>query len=156
VFKRIVWMGAIVLVAACQTTPHPPAARAPQGADPAAAQRLLETDRAFASLSQRAGTAEAFARYMAADGVQLPPDGEPVVGRDAVFQSLAAQPHTRLLWTPRQAGVAASGELGWTWGEWTARDAQGRVLGRGRYVNVWVTDEQGNWRVRIDMANAQP
>ena len=119
------------------------------------AEKLLDADRAFAALSASAGTARAFAAYMAANGMQLPAQGEPVLGADAVVARIAAGPPSRLLWTPRFAEVAAAADMGWTWGDWQAFDpaAPEQPLASGRYVNVWLRQPDGSWKVRVDMGN---
>ncbi|MFA5941247.1 MAG: nuclear transport factor 2 family protein [Sinimarinibacterium sp.] len=121
----------------------------------AEAEMLLDADRAFAALSASTDTGRAFAAYMAADGMQLPAQGEPVLGVDAVVARIAAGPPSRLLWTPRYAEVAAAADMGWTWGDWQAFDpaAPEQPLAGGRYVNVWLRQPDGSWKVRLDMGN---
>lgn len=139
-------VGAVLGLAACA---HAPVDRVVE------ARRLLDADRAFAALSASTGTAKAFAAYIAADGMQLPAQGEPVRGVDAVVAGIRAEPPSRLLWTPRFAEVAVAGDMGWTWGDWQLFDpaAPDRPLASGRYVNVWRRQPDGGWKVRLDMGN---
>jgi ketosteroid isomerase-like protein len=121
-----------------------------------AADKLLETDRAFAAKSAEAGTAPAFSQFLDEQGMQLPAGGEPLVGRKAVTDSLAAAP-TLLTWEPRYAEVFAPGNWGWTWGTWTLHEpgAGGRRVAQGKYLNLWKKQADGSWKVRLDMGNTQ-
>jgi ketosteroid isomerase-like protein len=126
-------------------------------ADPAA--DLLEADRAFARVSAERGVADAFAQFLAEDALSLPDGGVPQRGREAIVDELRAGPAFELEWTPREAEVAASGELGWTWGVYTVRvpKAEGGVRTRsGKYLNVWRRKPGGDWRVIVDMGNQDP
>ena len=119
----------------------------------AAADQLLDTDRAFAARSLEVGAAQAFHEYFDKDGVQLPAGREPLVGPDAVQLNMAGLGGTLLSWEPRYAEVFAPGDWGWTWGDWQAHEpgAGGRRVAQGRYVNVWKKQKDGTWKVRMDM-----
>lgn len=123
----------------------------------AEADRLLETDRAFASRSIEVGAAEAFRQYFDAEGVQLPAGREPLVGPEAVKLNMAGLGGTILSWEPRYAEVFAPGDWGWTWGEWQAHEpgAGGRRVAQGRYVNIWKKQKDGTWKVRMDMGQTE-
>lgn len=121
----------------------------------AEAEKLLDADRAFAALSASTDTARAFAAYMAPDGMQLSAQGEPVRGADMIVARIRAEPPSRLLWTPRFAEVAAAADMGWTWGDWQAFDpaAPDQPVASGRYVNIWLRQPDGSWKVRVDIGN---
>jgi len=55
-----------------------------------AADKLLETDRAFAAKSLDSGTGAAFSQFLDEQGMLLPANSEPIVGRKAVADSLAS------------------------------------------------------------------
>lgn len=119
------------------------------------ARNLLAVDRAFAARSLEAGASVAFSEYLDERSVQLPPDGAPVVGRDAIARLLEEGPRIVLTWEPRYAEVFAPGDWGWSWGEWQVHEpgAGGRRQGEGKYVNLWKKQPDGSWRVRMDMVN---
>lgn len=121
----------------------------------AEAERVLETDRAFAARALEIGAPDAFREYFDAEGLQLPSSGSPVVGPEQVRAALAASPDNVLSWQPRYAEVFAPGAWGWTWGDWQLheRGAGGRRLAQGRYVNLWKKQPDGEWKVRLDMGN---
>lgn len=130
-------------------------------ADPAAeAEKLLRTDREFAAFSVKNGAAEAFRKFLVKDALQLPAGKEPVFGRAKIYRDMApGQDRYELDWNPRQAGVAASGELGWSWGTYSLRytTAAGKPAeAHGKYVNIWKKQADGNWRVYLDTGNESP
>jgi ketosteroid isomerase-like protein len=125
----------------------------------AARQQLLETDKAFSSASQAKGMAQAFYDYTAPDGISLPSGDAPIKGRDGIRAHLAAGPEGVLSWTPLKADVAASGDLGYTWGAYEFRPinpAQGSQPHYGKYVSVWKKQPDGSWKVVLDAGNPSP
>jgi ketosteroid isomerase-like protein len=61
-----------------------------------------------------------------------------------------------MTWKPQMAQVAASGDMGWTWGLYTMAwiDENGEEKqGNGKYLNVWRMTVNGKWRVVADMGN---
>lgn len=109
-------------------------------------QRILQTDRDFAALSVQSGAAEAFKQYSREDVFLLPPNEEPVRGRDKVYQRFVEFDKSFILdWEPQAAEVAASGDLGYSWGisTGTSRETQQPAF-RGKYLSVWKKDQEGN------------
>lgn len=123
------------------------------------ATELLQADRDFASLSEAEGPKTAFAAFLAENALMLPRNGDPVEGLSAAIARFPDDRPYELLWQPRLAEVADSGELGWTWGTYQVVVDQ-RVVSRGKYVNIWnrQINNDGNpvWKVRMDMGNQQP
>jgi len=123
------------------------------------ARVLLETDERFATASVEHGMSEAFFRFMAPDGIQLRPGGDPVVGPEAIRNRLSTSSDFRLSWVPHDAEVSSSRDLGYTWGTYTleqiARDDTIRI-GSGKYLNVWRKQPDGTWKVLVDIGNEDP
>lgn len=121
---------------------------------------LFETDRLFAKMSLEKGAAEAFRMYLAEDAMQLSTGANPVFGRDSIYQGMLEMPEGAILdWEPQDGEVAQSGEMGWTWGNYvfTWKDEQGEeAKSYGKYLNIWEKQEDGQWRVLIDMGNKSP
>jgi ketosteroid isomerase-like protein len=47
--------------------------------------------------------------------------------------------------------------MGWTWGRYTATSPGENgemVSSHGKYLNIWIKDDEGNWRVLVDMGNS--
>lgn len=122
-------------------------------------QALLETDRQFSQLSEKQGTAAAFYHYLADDGLALPFNGPPR-DKNAYAQILAAAKNDTtpragtLTWAPDFADVATSGDLGYTWGQYTFTFADStKPPTRGYYVTVWKKQADGSWRFVFDAGN---
>lgn len=100
---------------------------------------VVAAERAFATDAQARGWIAAFKAYAAPDAVVFQPD--PVNAQ----ASLAAQPDEpadrSLKWWPVWAGIALSGDLGFTTGPFTVGDK-----GFGHYFTVWVRQNDGTWR----------
>jgi ketosteroid isomerase-like protein len=69
---------------------------------------------------------------------------------------MIAGPEYGLTWEPQYAEIAASGELGWTWGIYEASFDTGEdepTTSSGKYLNIWRMQNDGSWKVRVDMGN---
>ena len=119
------------------------------------AAELLQADQDFAALSERTDPKQAFAAYMAPDAIMLPRAGEPLEGYENAIASFGEQPTFELLWQPQLAEVAKSNDMGWTWGTYQVL-VDGRQVSKGKYVNIWVRQDSGAWKVRMDMGNLDP
>ena len=122
---------------------------------PARAAELLQADRDFARLSEETDPTQAFAAYLAPNALMLSRAGEPVEGYDAAIAGFGDEPGFQLHWQPQLAEVAASGELGWTWGTYQVI-VEDQEVSRGKYVNIWTRQADGRWKVRMDMGNQEP
>jgi len=156
------WLGVALAVAACGP------AGSPTNTDTGAVdmesgrERLLEADQRFAELSVAEGTAEAYRQYMAENALQLPDGGLPLEGRAAIYDNVKAisdgQDYT-LTWQADEAGISASGDLGYTLGTYwySATDADGGAVSvEGKYLNIWRRQTDGSWKVIVDMDNENP
>ena len=122
--------------------------------DPAAeAETLKQVDRDFSTLSEKEGMKKAFLEYVADDGVLLRPNRLPVVGKDAVGKLLepVADEAFTLIWEPLYGSVAASGDLGYTYG--TYELTVDTLLEKGTYVSIWRRDAAGQWKYVLDSGN---
>ncbi len=141
---------ALVVLSACAEAP----AQTVSVPDP---EVLMEADRAFAADVARGG-AEAWVSWFAEDGAQIQTGQGEIRGRDAIRRLMAGldDPDFSLSWEPRRADIAASGELGWTTGDYVSRgvgaDGQSRQT-RGRYVTIWRMQADGSWKVVMDLGN---
>jgi ketosteroid isomerase-like protein len=102
----------------------------------------------------------AFADWFAEDGVALG-NGQPAsVGRVAIAKSANWDPKVyQLTWTPTDALMGPSGDMGYTWGHFEGRskDANGNpVVTTGRYMTIWRKQPDGNWKVVLDAGANEP
>ena len=120
---------------------------------------LLEVDRAFAALSESDGYIEAYYRYSADDVLLLPPGALPRAGREDTYRSDSVEGLLgHLTWEPKDSRVAASGDMGWTWGQWvfTVDDEQGTPQeSYGKYVFIWA-EAKGEWKMTVNIWNDDP
>jgi ketosteroid isomerase-like protein len=92
-------------------------------------------------------------------GSLLWPNAPRATGKSAIAKTTAsafAIPGFKLEWHPEQAGVARSGELGYTTGTytWTFKDSSGKPSSdKGKYLTVWKKQQDGSWKVLLDMFN---
>jgi hypothetical protein len=121
------------------------------GTPPAARQSendVLTADRNFAMIAATTGNRAAFDR-MVADSARLYRNGiEPVVGKEAIVRAMSGP--TTIHWMPVSAGVARSGDLGYSYGMYDAANE------RGNYVRVWSRGTSGEWKLVLDITNASP
>ncbi|MBI1187953.1 MAG: hypothetical protein GC206_11605 [Alphaproteobacteria bacterium] len=118
----------------------------------AAVRELMDADRAFSEMAQRAGVAAAFAHFAADDAHQFVPGQDPAQGRRAVSQFWSSWPQgAALSWAPEAAQVSDRGDMGWTWGRGsTTFNGETRT---SRYVTVWRRNLDGEWRYVVEIAN---
>lgn len=120
------------------------ASSAAAAAPPADVAEVVAAERAFARMAATDGVNSAFLHYSAPDGLVFQPG--PKLARAA----LAADPipAIKLDWWPAYAGIAASGDLGFTTGPYIVGD--GARKGHGWYFTIWRRQGDGSWRWVID------
>jgi ketosteroid isomerase-like protein len=136
------------------------AACAPRAADTAAlAAHLTELDAAW-SKAAATKNADSIASFYASDAVAYPPNMPAAVGQAAardVWAAGFADSTYAVSWTTARAGVAKSGDLGYTAGTYQEayRGPDGAtVLTNGKYLCVWALQADGSWKAINDMWNA--
>jgi ketosteroid isomerase-like protein len=77
----------------------------------------------------------------------------PIVGDKQILQWLASQRAFSTADT-RFTEAARSGDLGYTWGNYTRKAASGASEG-GFYVRVWVRERNGQWKLAMDVLQPQ-
>lgn len=122
-------------VAACATRERP--------AEVTAAP-VIAAERAFAADGAERGWAAAFRRAAAPDGMTLSPG--PVNAHESLAQ-FEGDGETTLDWRPAYAGIAQSGDFGFTTGPFQIRGRDGIV---GHYFTVWRRQPDGSWKWIFD------
>ncbi len=167
--SRAIWFGLLMLALA----PHSPLrAQLPEpGAQPAAPNPLTDStvkpgkmllfdlDTRFAKdVGARGGAA--FAAWFADDAVSLSNGKAPLFGAIAITRSATWSPKEyQLTWTPTDALMGPSGDMGYTWGhfEGSSKDANGNpVKTSGRYITIWRKGQDGSWKVILDAGADEP
>lgn len=112
---------------------------------------LLKADTDFAALTAQRGL-DGFLAYLAEGVLKFGEKGKLLTTKEQAREQLKRSfdtPGFQLRWKPLGAEVAASGDLGYTWGEYEAAPA-GR---RGHYLTVWKRQKDGTWKVVADVGN---
>jgi ketosteroid isomerase-like protein len=127
--------------------------------DTTAGKAALQTADADWSKSTTAG-ADAFAGFVAEDGVVMPPNEAAVSGPAAVKEwatKMLAMPGFGVTWAASVVEVAASGDVGYTSGTYDlhANMPDGSQLtDHGKYLTLWKKDASGAWKVAYDIFNS--
>jgi len=114
-------------------------------------QEIVDTEAAFAKLAAEAGIREAFITYAAPDAV-LMRNNRLIKGDTGITSYLGKQLPLRdelLEWKPGFVDVSSSGDLAYTYGNYTysfADSTGSRVVQRGVFHTVWKRQADGSWK----------
>jgi ketosteroid isomerase-like protein len=139
----------LLLFAAAVTTAKQ---KSPKGSD-----LLVQLEAEFAADVAKNGHA-AFISHFAEEGVEVV-DGGGFNSKEAMSKQPEWPEGTSLTWTPIKADMAASGDLGYTYGNYiyTAKNKDGKpVVSYGKYTSIWKKQKDGGWKVVVDMGNSSP
>jgi len=115
---------------------------------------MMDTDRNFSKLSEEKGMKNAFLDYIDSNGVLLRPNHLPLLGADAIDYLIQQNDSAySLKWEPKNGAVAASGELGYTYGVYVLKPSMKDTLIFGTYVSVWRKGADGHWKFVLDSGN---
>lgn len=111
---------------------------------------ILRTERQFADMVAKEGVTKAFL-YFAADDAVINRENRLIKGKKEIRTYLENQPFTRikLKWTPEFVDVAASGDLGYTYGQFyfSAIDTTGQLVSfKGPFHTIWKKQKDDSWR----------
>lgn len=122
--------------------------------DPVDKIKMLETDRAFAGMSEQKGIKQAYLEYIDSNGVLLRPSQIPLLGADAVDYLIQLNDSNYTLkWEPNGGAVAKSGEMGYTYGIYALKPSARDTILYGNYVNIWKKQADGKWKVVLNSEN---
>ncbi|MGB6690399.1 MAG: nuclear transport factor 2 family protein [Terracidiphilus sp.] len=98
--------------------------------------------------------------WFADDGTLLGNGQAPEVGRVAIAKTMTwLAKDYQLTWTPSDAVMGPSGDMGYTWGRYEghSKDANGNpVTTSGRYITMWRKQPNGEWKVVLDAGANEP
>src|SRR6202453_2369277 len=120
---------------------------------------LFDLEARFAKdVLERGGPA--FADWFAEDGVALGNGAAPLIGKVAIVKNASwSAKDYQLTWTPTEAVMGPSGDMGYTWGhfEGHSKDANGNAVNTsGRYMTIWRRQPDGKWKVVLDAGANEP
>jgi ketosteroid isomerase-like protein len=121
---------------------------------------LMDVDRSFSEMSNLKGMKQAFVEFIDSNGVLLRPANLPIIGANAIDYLIQQNDaNYSLTWNPVHAEVAASGDLGYTFGEYAmqfhnSENVQSKdTIIYGTYVSVWKRQQDKKWKLMLHTAN---
>ena len=115
---------------------------------------MMETDRAFSSMSETKGLKIAYLEFIDSNGVLLRPNSLPLKGANAMdFISQSNDTAFKMTWEPKSAAIAVSGELGYTFGVYSIKPIQEDTMYYGSYVTIWKKQPGGKWKFTLQSGN---
>ncbi len=151
----------IFVVAFLVATIALPIARPTVSASPkATADMLKQLEGEFMKAAADKGS-QGYMSYYADDSVEVPNGGPLIQGKPEIAKGMGFldDKNNRLIWTPVGADISASGDLGYTYGnyEFHSKDKEGKlVVEYGKYTSIWKQQKDGSWKIVLDMGNASP
>jgi ketosteroid isomerase-like protein len=145
-------------VSISQSSPSGLPSEKPSGAQPVD-QLLRDLDAQWAKAAA-AKDIEQTIGYYSADAIVLPPNATSAATKEAIrdgWKEMFASPGFVISWQPTRVQVAKSGGMAWVSGtyELTMNDANGKPSNdRGKYLEVWEKQTDGNWKCTADMWNS--
>ena len=116
--------------------------------------KMMEADRAFSRLSEAKGMKNAFLDYIDSNGILLRPNHLPLLGADAIDYLIQQNDSAfTLKWEPKNGAVAASGDLGYTYGLYVLSPSTNDTVIYGNYVSIWKKQANGKWKFVLDSGN---
>jgi len=94
------------------------------------------------------------------DAIVLPPNATSATSKESIrnaWKDMLASPGLVITWEPKKVKLGKSGEMAWVSGtyELTMNDASGKPSNdRGKYLEVWEKQSDGNWKCAADMWNS--
>jgi ketosteroid isomerase-like protein len=119
---------------------------------------MVDTERAFARMSEEKGTRPAFMAFIAPDGILFRPKA--VKGKQFMLDHPVppAEKRDLLSWAPSFAEVSRAGDMGYTFGPWQYKsDIRGaRPVAWGHFVTIWKKQADGSWKFAVDLGISHP
>jgi ketosteroid isomerase-like protein len=129
------------------------------GGTQALEQLLRDLDTKWAKAAATKDVEQTIAFY-SDDAVVFPPNATSAATKEAIrngWKEMFASPGFVIGWQPTRVQVAKSGGMAWVSGtyELTMNDANGKPSNdRGKYLEVWEKQTDGNWKCTADMWNS--
>jgi ketosteroid isomerase-like protein len=121
-------------------------------------QTLVDSERAFARMSEEKGIRPSFVAFIADDGILFRPKA--VKGKQWMTEHPlpASDKFPLLRWRPAFAEVARAGDMGYTFGPWEFKTDihDDRAVGFGHFVTVWKKQADGSWKFAVDLGISHP
>jgi len=155
--KRVTFVAAVLLAVGMWTAK--PGVSVSLGEEPTA-ETLKHMESEFMKAALEEGSA-GYMSFYADDAVELPNGSEAIAGKENIAKGMTFldDKNNRLTWSPVGADISTSGDLGYTWGRYEfhskAKDGSEKIE-RGKYMTIWKMQDDGSWKVAVDMGNTGP
>jgi ketosteroid isomerase-like protein len=122
-------------------------------------QLLRDLDAEWAKVAAAKDVEQTIAFY-SDDAIVFPPNATSAATKEAIrngWKEMLGSPGFVITWQPTRVAVGKSGEMAWVSGtyELTMNDASGKPINdRGKYLEVWEKQTDGNWKCAADMWNS--
>ena len=137
----------IFCAAACTTKSKPVDASS-------AISELMTTDKAFSQRSSEVGMNTAYIEFLDSNGVLLRPHQMTLMSADAVDYLIQQNDKDfTITWKPEKAAVAASGDLGYTYGYYAVKPSFADTSLYGTYISIWKKQKDGIWKLVLNSGN---
>lgn len=121
-------------------------------------QEMVKTEQAFSKTAEEKNTLDAFMAFIADDGLLFRPGA--VNGKEWMLEHPVPPSDKKpfLAWQPAFAGMAASGDMGFTTGPWEFRNdvKDEKPAAYGHFVTVWKKQPDGSWKFVVDLGITHP
>lgn len=121
-------------------------------------QSMVDTELAFAKMSEEQGVRPSFMAFIDDDGILFRPRA--VKGKQWMTENPvpASDKRPLLSWYPTFADVARAGDLGYTTGPWEFRSDihDAKPVAWGNFLTVWRRQPDGSWKFAIDLGISNP
>jgi len=137
-------------------SPHSTVSASPR----ATAETLKRLEGEFMKAAAEGGS-QGYMSYYADDAVEVPNGAAIIHGKVEIAKGMGFldDKSNQLIWTPVGADISATGDLGYTYGnyEFHSKDKDGKPsVEYGKYASIWKLQKDGSWKVVLDMGNAGP
>jgi ketosteroid isomerase-like protein len=151
----------ILVVALLVATIVVPVSRKPISASPKVTlDTLKQLEAEFMRTAIEKGS-RGYMSYYAEDAVEVP-NGAPLMqGKSEIAKGMGFldSEDNQLTWAPVGGDISASGDLGYTYGnyEFRSKGKDGNPhVEHGKYTSIWKLQKDGSWKVVLDMGNSSP
>jgi len=123
-------------------------------------QEMVKTEQAFSKMAEEKNIQDAFLAFIADDGLLFRPGA--VNGKKWMLEHPSPAPPANkkplLAWQPSFAGMAASGDMGFTTGPWEFKNdvKDEKPVGYGHFFTVWKKQPDGSWKFVVDLGINHP
>src|SRR5262249_33100201 len=119
---------------------------------------MVKTEQAFSAMAQEKTIRDAFMAFIADYGLLFRPGA--VNGKKWMVEHPVPPSDKRpvLVWQPAFAGMAASGDMGFTTGPWEAKADinDEKPSAYGHFMTVWKKQADGSWKFVVDLGISHP